>query len=103
MKKYFINEEEVESVEFYEKIEDIEIDEEMIEELINDCYESFKFGNTEFLPSEIVKRCDPIMWRCILSEEEDRIKSDFMYDLEHYNETTLPNGNVLRIEENDEE
>ena len=59
-----------EKAEKEKELDAIEIDidsqefEEMYEQMLDDCYEEIKIGSLTFSPSQILKECDPIAYRC---------------------------------------
>lgn len=42
--------------------------EEIYDNFLDDCYELYKIGNLEFYPSDIMKSCDPIAYRCGMND-----------------------------------
>ena len=52
------------------------------DEVLDDCHETYNLGGMTFYPSDILKSCDPIAYRCAKSEYE----SD--YDLDDCEEYT---------------
>ena len=48
-------------------LSDYEIEEQYVE-MLNECYPTFKIGYSEFYASDVLKNCDPIMYRIGLSE-----------------------------------
>lgn len=59
-----------------------ECSESEFDEFLDDCHESYSFGGLTYYPSDILKSCDPVAYRCVKSEYE----SD--YDLDDCGEYT---------------
>ena len=59
-----------------------ECSEEEFNESLDDCHEAYNLGGMEFYPSDILKSCDPVAYRCAKSDYE----SD--YDLDDCEEYT---------------
>jgi len=45
--------------------------EEMFDEYLNDVYPVYTFGESTFYPSQILKNCDPTLYRIMLSEMDN--------------------------------
>lgn len=104
MEKYLIDFERVNEGVFYETLED-EVNhyvEEGYDDLLDECYEEVHIGCCTFYASEILQKCDPIAYRCGISDEQSRVLEDAKYELETSGETEI-NGKLFQIEENDEE
>lgn len=82
MKKYFINKKQVSKDTFDTKLEKVITNyiEENYDELLDDCNDSYKIGTLTFYPSEILSKCDPIAYRCGISD----LVSDQMEDAEYH-------------------
>ncbi len=50
--------------------------EESLDIFLNDSYPTFKIAGVEILPSEILKRCDPVAYRIALSDQADFLLED---------------------------
>jgi hypothetical protein len=50
--------------------------EESLDILLNDSYPTYKIAGVEILPSEILKRCDPVAYRIALSDQADFLLED---------------------------
>lgn len=48
--------------------------ENYFDEMLNEVYPMVKIGDIEFFPSDILKKCDPIAYRCYLSDFEDTLE-----------------------------
>ena len=60
-----------------------ECSESEFDEVLDDCHETYSLGGMTFYPSDILKSCDPIAYRCAKSEYE----SDYDLDnCEEYND-----------------
>jgi hypothetical protein len=57
------------------RLEDYEI-EEQYEEMLDDCYPSYKINGMEFTASTILKECDPIAYRVGLSDYESTLEEE---------------------------
>ena len=103
MKKYFIDNEEVEQQEFERQLEDEVTDyvENNYDDILDEIYPPYSFGSFEIYASEILSRCDPITYRCGMRDEVSYRLDDFKNELDSYNECNV-NGVEFRVEENDE-
>lgn len=59
-----------------------ECSENEFDESLDDCHETYNLGGMTFYPSDILKSCDPIAYRCAKSEYESN------YDLDNCEEYT---------------
>lgn len=50
--------------------------ETIYDELLDDCYPVYKIGDLTFYPSQILKECDPIAYRCGLSDFESTLEEN---------------------------
>lgn len=57
---------------------------ESVDTMLDECYEPWKFGNTTFYPSVIVKEVNEYLYNEIWAEEKDHIISDWQYDIDRY-------------------
>ena len=48
--------------------------EELYEDLIDQSYDQIKIGYITLYPSRVLKECDPIAYRCYLSDFEDIVE-----------------------------
>ena len=55
--------------------------EAMFDEFLDEVYPSFKMGELEFFPSDILKSCDPIAYRCGLADYESELEADEYVEL----------------------
>lgn len=102
MKKYFIDEREVNEDEFDLTLEQ-EVDdyvEQSYDELLDDIYEPYKFGSFEICASEILSKCDPIAYRCGMSDEQSYQLEELQSELERYGECSV-NGVEFKIEDDE--
>lgn len=49
---------------------------EQYEEMLDECYEPLKLGQLTFNPSQVLKRCDPVAYRCGLNDYVDGLDLD---------------------------
>ena len=63
-----------------------------IDEIIDDSYDSVKFFSQEFLPSEIVKKLAPALYKEIRREMVENWVNDILYDIER---TELKAGDTI--------
>jgi hypothetical protein len=69
-------------------------EEELFEEMLDECYEEVKLGNLSWYPSHVMKNLDPIAFRCGVSEYIDGLVSDgeyFEYDGGYYDFVDIEN------------
>lgn len=104
MTKFLINDELVSKEEFYERLEEEvnEYVENNYDDILDECYPSYKAFDMEFYPSQILKECDPIAYRCGISDEQSYKLDEAKDELDTYNEFIV-NGVHFEIEEEDEE
>ena len=50
--------------------------EEQFDEMLDDCYEAVKIGNSIFYPSQILKNCDPIAYNIGVYEYFDFMEAE---------------------------
>lgn len=60
-----------------------ECSESEFDEVLDDCHETYNLGGMTFYPSDILKSCDPIAYRCSKSDYESNYDLD---DCEEYND-----------------
>ena len=54
------------------KVVEVEVySEEYFEDLLNDCNESISVAGILFLPSQVLKKCDPIAWQVFCSDMQE--------------------------------
>ena len=58
-----------------------ECSESEFDESLDDCHETYKLGSMTFYPSDVLKSCDPIAYRCAKSDYESNYDLD---DCEEY-------------------
>ncbi len=63
---------------------DYYFDEDSVEEMMNECWESITICGVCFTPGEIVKNCDPDLWQCVVSKEKDYRISDMMEEINRF-------------------
>lgn len=104
MKKYFFNEEEITKEEFNKQLEGCiaEYIENNYDDLLDLGYDEYKLGCSTFLASEVLKKCDPVAYRCGQSDHESLILEDAQYKLENYGSYEI-NGDTFQIDEEEEE
>lgn len=91
MKKYLIDNEEVNEQDFLNRLEQ-EIAEHCdlnYDDYLDESYGDFDIGYITFSASEILKNCDPVAYRCGLSDYVSDELSNAQYKLEHCDETTV--------------
>ena len=63
-------------------IDDLDIDrEEMFSSMLDDCYDKITICGVEFLPSDVLKSCDPVAYKCYYN---DYISEIDIEDLSEY-------------------
>lgn len=50
--------------------------EAMFDEFLDEVYEPFKMGELAYMPSDILKSCDPVAYRCMLNDYEDSLEGE---------------------------
>lgn len=104
MKKFYLNEEEITEEEFNKQLEGCiaEYVDNAYDDLLDEGNEEYKIGFLTFSASEVLKKCDPVAYRCGQSDYENSILEDAQYDIENYGSYEI-NGNNFEIEEDEEE
>ncbi len=51
-------------------------------DMLDDCSPMVRIGNLEYMPSEVLKRVDPIAYRCGLNDYLDSLAQDGLFCLE---------------------
>lgn len=83
--KYLINGEVIEKDVFYSKLEEnINAEcEDNYDDYLDDCNEDVVIGSLTFSPSTVLERCDPVAYRCGLSDYQSAQLEDAEYELDH--------------------
>lgn len=56
----------------------------VVDDMLDECYEPWKFGNEIFYPSKVVKRINNGLYEEICREEKDYIISEWQYSINHF-------------------
>lgn len=59
-----------------ERFDDYDSAEEYVTEMIDELYGAVEVAGLTFDPSQILRECDPVAWRCILSDEIEEVEDD---------------------------
>lgn len=104
MTKYYVNGNEVDVLEFNGELEDAVNDyvAENYDDILDDFYPEVEIGYCHFYASEILYRCDPVAYRCGLSDEQSAQLEDAKFELENYGRVTI-NDTEFIMDEIDEE
>jgi len=104
MTKYLIDDELVNEKEFYERLEEEvnEYVEDNFDDILDECYPSYKMCDIEFYASQILRECDPIAYNCSMDDEKSYRLEEAKDELDSYNEFIV-NGVHFEIEEEDDE
>ena len=70
-----------------------ECSENEFDEFLDDCHETYNLGGMTFYPSDVLKSCDPIAYRCAKSDYESN------YDLDNCGEYTDLKDELKSLEE----
>lgn len=101
--KYFINDVEVKKDEFDSQLEDAvnnSFDEDEFDEMLDNCYPTITICGITFFPSQILKGCDPVAYRCYEGNEESFCLEQAQDDIEKGNEISL-DGKYFRQEDDE--
>lgn len=104
MKKYLVNDEERNEKDFWDMLDysiENEVDENL-DELIDNENETIHIGSLTYSPSEVLKECDPIAYRCYADDLRNFFYEDDKYELER-GEEVYRDGSTFRIEEEEDE
>lgn len=104
MKKYYVNYDEVSEEEFYEQLEGCvnEYASENYDGLIDEAYEQFKVVGITLCASTILKKCDPVVYRCCVDSYASSIIDEAKCELENRGCYEI-NGDTFEIEEEEKE
>ena len=104
MKKYLINNEEVNEKEFYENLENDVDDycEDNYDDFLDEILDSFKSGSCEYMPSQVLRSVDEIAYTCGLSDYKNNEYENTVYTLENDLDEVYVNFTYYKIEEEDE-
>lgn len=103
-KKYFIDDEEVEESEFYERLEEETNDdcETNFDDYLDECEEEVEIFGTSFRASQILYEMDYTMYRCMLVDYQSEKLDENKDELDMYGYVEV-NGYSFEIKEEDEE
>lgn len=104
MKKFYLNEEEITEEEFNKQLEGCvnEYASKDYDGLIDEAYEPFKVVGTTLYASTILKKCDPVVYRCCVDSYASSIMDKVKCELEKHGYYEI-NGDTFEIEEEEEE
>ena len=104
MTKYLIDDELVSKEVFYERLEEEVNDfvDNNYDDILDECYSSYKAFDMEFYPSQILRECDPIAYRCGISDEQSYRLEEAKDELDSYDEFIV-NGVHFNIEYDEED
>lgn len=104
MTKYYVNGNEVDVLEFNQELEDAVNDfvADNYDEILDECYPEVQIGCCSFYASEILYKCDPIAYRCGLSDEQSAKLEDAKWEIEQYGSVSI-NGTEFIMDEEDED
>lgn len=106
MKKYYVNYDEVSEEEFYEQLEGCvnEYASENYDDLIDESYEPYQIEGTTFNASMILKKCDPVVYRCCVDSYASSIMDEAKCELEKhgYYEISIERFEIEEEEEEEE-
>lgn len=103
-KKYYVDFVEVSEKKFNERLEQ-EVEsfcDENYDEWIDETNEDVEIWGSSYPASLVLERCDPIAYRCGLSDYKNYFLEDMQYDLDNYGKCEI-NGTEFEIEEDEEE
>ena len=100
MKKYYVNYDEVSEEEFYEQLEGCvnECARKDYDGFIDEAYEPFKAVGITLYASTILKKCDPVVYRCCVESYASSIMDEAKYELEKHGYYEI-NCDTFEIEE----
>ncbi|MBO4543570.1 MAG: hypothetical protein J5725_10370 [Bacteroidales bacterium] len=58
------------------------LDEEPYESMLNECYEEIEIFGLFYSPAEVLRKVDPVAYRCGMSDYYDGLWSDIKYTIE---------------------
>ena len=104
MKKYIIDVEEVREEDFYDILED-EVNDYVVkkyDDILDEDYKEVKICGITFLPSQILSQCDPIAYRCGVSDTQSDKLDEANSELDLYGSYEI-NGKMFRIEDDEDD
>lgn len=78
------------------------VDSEAYDEMLDECYPMVEIGSISLYPSRVLEECDPIAYRCGLSDYADSESENYEYELERMDEdeeTTINGFDIKCIEQ----
>ena len=78
----------IDNTEQFETPEDVaqyiidNLDDDVYDDMLNECYPMIEFGILSYYPSVALERLDPVAYRCGMSDYYDSLYSDIVYELE---------------------
>lgn len=100
MKKYFINDEEVEEEKFNSELEDAVSNHvvDNYDDILDECYPVMTISGITFTASEILKNCNSVTYRCGIADEISAILEEVHSALD-CNESVFYDRRKFEIEE----
>ena len=100
MKKFYLNEEEITEEEFNKQLEGCiaEYVDNSYDDLIDESYKPNQIEGTTFNASMILKKCDPVVYRCCVDSYASSIMDEAKCELENRGYYEI-NGDAFEIEE----
>lgn len=104
MKKYFVNDEERSENDFWDLLEEAITNEVEwnLDDIIDEENEVVHIGWLTYYPSQVLKDCDPVAYRCYADDVKNYYYEDDKWELENGEEIER-DGTTFRIEEEEDE
>ena len=99
----------IDDTEQFETVEEVaqfiidNLDDEVYDNMLDECYEEVTFGTLSYCPSIALYRLDPIAYNCGRSDYYDSLYSDIVYELERYGGGSFYGFDVEEVEDEEDE
>ncbi len=102
--KYLVDDEVVTENDFWNTFEGIISDyvDENLDDFIDEENEEVRIGSLTYSPSQVLKECDPVAYRCYSSDMENFFYTDYKHELERSSTCDI-DGHTFEIIEDEEE
>lgn len=104
MRKYYVNDDERTEEDFWEELNNA-IENEVdwnIDDIIDEENDTIYIGSCSYSPSEVLRECDPIAYRCYADDVKNAYYEDDKYYLERGDEVER-DDTTFRIEDEEDE
>lgn len=104
MRKFIINDVEVEEAEFNSRLEEA-IESSVTagyDDLLDGSYPDYEIAGMTYSASQVLRQCDPVAYRCGIADEVSYVLEDSQTDLDRGREVSF-DGSTFEIRDEDDE